>query len=65
MNHMQLNKAKRKVMHLGWANPKREHRLARERIECSPVQRDLEFLVDENFDASQECVLAAQKVSWL
>lgn len=59
MKHVQLNKAKCEVTHLGRANPKHEFRLARERMECSPVQKNLEFLVDEKFDANQECVLAA------
>lgn len=30
----------------------------------SPKDKDLETLVDENWGMRQQCVLAAQKVSW-
>jgi len=62
VNHVMFNKAKCKVLHVGWGNTK----LGRQWLKSSPEEKDLRVLLDEKLNTSGNVRWQPRKptVSW-
>lgn len=60
---MKFNKARYKVLHQGQGNLQYQKSLEEQGIESTPVENDLDILVDKTLDISQKCALPAQKAN--
>lgn len=60
INLMKFNKSNCQILHLGWGNRAYIYKLGNERMESSPMGKDLGDWVDGKLDVSQQCALAVK-----
>jgi len=63
VNHMNFNKGKCKVLHMGRGNRKHKYSLGGEWLESSPEEKELGIPVDEKLNMTRQCTLSAQKAN--
>jgi len=63
MNVLRFNKSKCRTLHHSCDNPYYQYKLGDERLEHSPVEKDLGVLVDGKLNMSQQCPLTSQKAN--
>ena len=61
---MRFNKAKCKVLHLGWSKPRYVYRMG-ELLKSSTVKKVLWVLMDEKLDMSQQYALTGWKANYI
>ncbi|KAJ7421780.1 rna-directed dna polymerase from mobile element jockey-like [Willisornis vidua] len=54
-NHMRFNREKCQILHLEWGNPRCTYRMRNEMLKSSATEWVLGFLVNGNFNMSQQC----------
>ncbi|KAJ7413716.1 hypothetical protein WISP_88864 [Willisornis vidua] len=62
---IRFNKVKCKVLHLGQGKSKHKYRLGGEWLESSFESKDLEVVVDEKLQVTQQSALPAQKANYI